>query len=525
MRFRYPVLLTTLVVILMVGLLVGGCGNSTEQTGADGKTLSIVIDSIPDRKAEADAIAGYLREIGVDAEVRVWEWNTLRESILAGERQVYTSDWGSATFDPYDLAVPKLKTDDRGNFSFYSNSEVDALLMQGSTGFTEEARYEAYVQAQQLIHEDAPWIFGYYKDSIEAASIKVQNWEPSMDTRINLHNVALTEGDTIVVGLRSDKILTLDPANYRDRETETVIRNIYDGLVTRTPDGEVVPELAKSWTNPEPTVYEFVLRDDVYFHNGQKMTADDVVFTFERIMAPDGIDGMPSPRLGLLGPLESVEKIDDYQVRFTLSESFPVFLQLLVHTQIIPKDYVEEVGAKGLAENPVGTGPYKYVSGRLDDQIVLERFDGYYGGSPDLKKSGKEPVKKVIFKNMPEPSTRVSALLAGEVHIIQMVPEDLAPRLEADPRVNVMTAEGTRVYGLEFNTAKEPFDDVRVRQAINYAVNWDEILTELYQGRAHRLSTAFLPSGFGYDPDLEPYSYNPEKAKELLREAGYRVND
>ncbi|MDI6894979.1 MAG: ABC transporter substrate-binding protein [Bacillota bacterium] len=510
--------------VLAAGLMLPGCAKKEATTPEPtGKTLSVVIDSEANRKDEAEAIAANLREIGVQAEVRVWEWSAMKEKILAGERQMYLTDWGSAYFDPFDLAVPKLKTKDRGNYSFYSNAEFDACMDKALTSIDEATRKEAYFKAQDILYKDVPWVFGYFRDEVEAASANIRNWQPSMDSRINLHDVSLKGGDTIVVGMKTNKIVTLDPAMHRERDTETVIRNIFDGLVTRTWDGKVVPEIAESWANPAANIYEFKIRKGIKFHNGETLDADDVVFTFERILQEGAVGGQSSPRKGLLGPLEKVEKVDPYTVRFTLKNPFPVFLQALVHFQIVPKDYIKKVGDQKFAEKPVGCGPFKFKEGRLDDQIVLERFDGYYGGSPDLPPVGPAPAKRVIFRMMPDPATRIAALKAGEVHVIQMVPPDMAADLEKDPKVQVKKVQGTRVYAVEMNYAKPPFDDVRVREAMNYAVNWDEILKTVYGGGATRLATCFLPSGFGFNPDLKPYPYDPGKAKELLKEAGYTV--
>lgn len=512
-----------LLFLLAVGLLVPGCAKKEATPEPAAKTLSLVIDAEANRKDEAEAIAANLREIGVQAEVRVWEWSALKEKILAGERQFYLTDWGSAYFDPFDLAVPKLKTKDRGNYSFYSNPEFDACMEKALTSIDEATRKEAYFKAQDILYEDVPWVFGYFRQEVEAAAAGIGNWQPSMDSRINLHDVTLKDGDTIVVGMKTNKIVSLDPAMHRERDTETVIRNMFDGLVTRTWDGKVVPEIAESWSNPADNIYEFKIRQGIKFHNGEKLDADDVVFTFERILQEGAIGGQSSPRKGLLGPLEKVEKVDAYTVRFTLQNPFPVFLQALVHFQIVPKDYIKKVGDQKFAEKPVGCGPFKFKEGRLDDRIVMERFDGYYGGSPDLPPVGPAAVKRVIFRMMPDPATRIAALKAGEVHIIQQVPPDMAADLEKDPKVQVKKVEGTRCYAVEMNVAKPPFDDVRVRLAMNYAINWDEILKTVYGGGATRLATCFLPSGFGFNPDLKPYPYDPEKAKQLLKEAGYAV--
>ena len=186
------------------------------------------------------------------------------------------------------------------------------------------------------------------------------------------------KGGTIVIGLSAASIITLDPADYRDRATETVLRNMFDGLVTRTRENKVVLELAESYEWVEPTVLEFKLKKGVKFHNGEDLTAEDVKFTFDRIISENGIEypePHTSPRKGLTGPLESVEVVDDYTVRLHLSAPWPPALQMLVHQQILPKDYLEEVGTEGFIKHPVGAGPFKFVEGKLDEQIVMERFD------------------------------------------------------------------------------------------------------------------------------------------------------
>ena len=220
---------------ISIGLLLACTAVSLPVAGSGpSKALSVIVDTTADRSDEAQAIVEYLRDVGVSAEVRVWEWSALKERILAGGRQMYLTDWGSAYFDPFDLAVPKLKTGDRGNYSFYSNPRFDAALDAALGTIDAEARRQAYFEAQEILWADVPWVFGYSLLETEAAQADVLDWQPSMDSRMNLHDVGLKRGDTIVVGMAADGILTLDPAAYRDRATETVIRNMFDGLVTRT---------------------------------------------------------------------------------------------------------------------------------------------------------------------------------------------------------------------------------------------------------------------------------------------------
>jgi peptide/nickel transport system substrate-binding protein len=327
------------------------------------------------------------------------------------------------------------------------------------------------------------------------------------------------DGGTLVIALPRD-IPTLDPANHRLREAENVIRNIFDGLITKTHDGKIVPEIAESWEIISDTEWEFKIREGVTFHNGEPLTADDVVFSFERIIKEGAMEGQTSPRKGLMGSTSGVYKVDDYTVRFNNDEPNPTFLHGIAHQQIIPKDYFEEVGIDGFLEHPVGAGPFKFVSGTLNDQIVLERYDDYYGGSPEIPPVGPPALKRVIFKVIPETSSAIAALKNGEVNIISAIPPDMVQNLRDDPNINVKTVQGTRVYMLEMNNKMPPFDNPKVRQAMNYAINTDMILETIYEGNATRLSGALMPYSLGANPNLKPYEYNPEKAKQLLKEAG-----
>lgn len=336
------------------------------------------------------------------------------------------------------------------------------------------------------------------------------------------------QGGTIIVAL-SEPPVSLDPADHRSRPSETVIRNMFDGLVTRDTSSGVHLELAESLEWLDDTTLEVQLRQGVLFHNGVEMTADDVVFTFERIINEDMIEYPEvhsSPRKGLIAPLASIEKTGDYTVVMHFSDPWPPAMQLLVHQQIVPKAYIEEVGTKGFVEHPIGTGPFKFVSASEGlDEIVLERFDDYYGGAPDLEPVGPACVDRVIFRVISEASTRAAALLAGEVHIIQAVPSDLIGRLQENPNVEVKTAAGTQPKWVELNVNQPPFDDVRVRQALNYALDKDLIIEQIYDGRAVALPGPLSPFNNFVNKSLQPYPYDPDRAMELFAEAGWTDSD
>ncbi len=334
----------------------------------------------------------------------------------------------------------------------------------------------------------------------------------------------VAEPQTIIVALSSAP-LTLDPADHRERSTETVIRNMDDGLVTRDNASGVFYELATDITWTDDTTLAITLREGVLFHDGTEMTADDVVFTFERIINENAIEfpeAHTSPRKGLIAPLQSIEKTGDYSVVMHFIAPFPTAMQMLVHQQIISKAYLEAVGTEGFLAAPIGTGPFKFVSAQPGlTEVVMEKFADYYGGAPDLTPVGSACVDTVVFRVIPEASTRVAALLAGEVDIIQNVPTELVSTLEQVSGIQIKTAPGTRPTWMEMNVNQAPFDDVNVRQAMNYAIDKDLIIEAIYGGKAVVLPGALSPYNNFANKSLQPYPYDTAKALELLAAAGW----
>jgi len=329
---------------------------------------------------------------------------------------------------------------------------------------------------------------------------------------------------TIIVGLAWAPT-SLDPNDHRARQSETVLRNMFDGLVTRDTRSGVHLELAEEMNWPDDRTLEIKLRRGVLFHDGTQMTADDVVFTFNRIIRENAIE-YPAPhtslRRGLAGPLESIEKLDDFTVVMHLSSPWPLGLQMLVHQQIVPQHYLEQVGTQGFIQHPIGTGPFRFVSADPDlEKIVLERFDDYYGGAPDLPPVGPACVERIIFRVIADGLTRTAALRIGEVDVVQAVPLDVVGMLAQDPDVQVRTAPGTHPKWMEMNVNLALFDDVRVRQALNYAVDKGRIIDQVYDGRAVALPGPLSPFNLFVNEALEPYPYDPERALSLLAEAGW----
>ena len=322
------------------------------------------------------------------------------------------------------------------------------------------------------------------------------------------------------VGFTQDAA-TLDPANHRKRETETIIRNMYDGLLTRDANMQVVAELAESWRALDAKTYEFKLRQGVPFHDSSLFSAEDVKFTFDRLTKEGAMGGQTSPRQGLLGPLQDVNIIDEYTVQFVLSEPWPLLPAMLPFQEVVSKAFVEKIGDAALADQANGTGPFKLVEWRKGESVIMERFDDYYGGATDIPPVGKACLDRVIFKIIPENASRVAALLAGDVHIINELPPHAINQVDNNPGTQVMAVNGTRSTYLALNNQQAPFNDVRVRQAVAHALDRQLIVDKILAARATLINGILSPDAFGKNPDLPAYEHDPAKAKQLLAEAGY----
>jgi peptide/nickel transport system substrate-binding protein len=320
----------------------------------------------------------------------------------------------------------------------------------------------------------------------------------------------------VVVALGTD-VLTLDPHMHNVRVMLIVGWHLFDNLISRDPMSmKPVPHLAVSWRLVNELTWEFKLRQGVKFHNGEPFNAATVKYNFERVLNPD----QKSPQRGNIAWLDRVDIIDDYTIYLTTKEPHPIVPERLTNFQMIPAVYAKEVGDTVLAKKPVGTGPYKFVSWTKGQQVVLQANTDYWKGPP--------AVQTVIFRTIPAMATQVAELLAGGVDIIRTIPPDQIPLVEASGMAYVSRAPILRVVYLSFDclgrdpTSQIALKDVRVRQAIAHAIDPEGIIHHILGGLAVRTATGVTPMHFGYDGDTVRYAYDPEKAKTLLAEAGYR---
>lgn len=325
--------------------------------------------------------------------------------------------------------------------------------------------------------------------------------------------------ETLAIGIDQD-VPTLDPAMHRSRTVESVVRNMFDGLVTRDTSMRVVPEIAESWRRVDDLTWEFVIRPGIQFHNGDPLDVEDAVYTIWRTITPEAVGGQSSPRKGLLGSVCSAEARDERTLRITTTEPYPILPKMLAFHEIAPKRYINQVGDEEFARNPVGAGPFRFVQHVPGERIVMERFADYYGGSPDIPEVGPAKVERLVFLPIPEVATRLGALFAGEIDIAEKVPPHAAELVANDRTTHLSTATGTRTFFFGLNCARPPFDDLRVRKAFAHGLDIPRMVEHILGGYATTLAGPLTPAAFGFDEALKRHPYDPRRAKALLREAG-----
>lgn len=312
--------------------------------------------------------------------------------------------------------------------------------------------------------------------------------------------------DTLIVAVPESPTY-MDPMVQASIATFRVTTQMFDRLVMLDYDMNLVPGLAESWDVVDETTTVFHLRKGVKFHNGEEMTSEDVKYSLERCMANPGVN------YNYL-IIESITCDDDYTVTIKTSEPFNALLPRLTldAASIICKS--ADTSPEEFNKNPVGAGPYKFVSWELGGDVVLEAFEDYWGGAP--------AIKRIIFRTIPEALNRTIGLETGEVDLAYDLGITDLESLEGSETVTTMTSPSTTVWYVGVNVQKAPFDNQQVRQAIAYALNPQDYIDLVFSGEATLANYTMLPPSVdGYISDCSSYSYNVEKAKELLAEAGY----
>ena len=303
----------------------------------------------------------------------------------------------------------------------------------------------------------------------------------------------------------------LDPHDHMETPAWNVLLNLFDSLLQRDPNIKLEKLLAESYRIVNDKTWEFKIRKGVKFHNGEDCKAENFKFTLERMADPS----QKLRQTVFQGIIEKVEVVDDYTFRIHTKKPYPVMdAQLAIYGQPLPIKYFQEKGRDHFALNPVGTGPYKFVRWVKDDYILLEANENYFRGAPKIK--------KVMFRPIPEATTRVAALQTQEADIITNIPPHLMKMMDWKGRSYVSKVPSVRVIFMAFDTTKPgPQADKRVRQAIAMGINMPTNIKKILEGNGVLLGSPLTDKHFGYDPSVKPHAYDPEKAKKLLAEAGY----
>ena len=313
----------------------------------------------------------------------------------------------------------------------------------------------------------------------------------------------------------------VDPFFNNVRIGVIIGQHVWDTLVYRDPNtGEYKGQLATGWRQVDDKTIEFDLRQGVKFHNGEEFDADDVVYTLNYVAKPESKVTTQSN----VNWIDRAEKVDKYKVRVITKQVFPAAIEYLADPIVMhPDEYYAKVGPKGQNEKPVGTGPYRIVSHVLGKSIVLERNPDYFKDSPKGQVKG---VSRIEIRVIPDRQTQLAELLSGGVDFLMHVPKDQAEQVKQMPNLQVISGETMRIVFLQMNAQESspfaPLKDVRVRRALNHAIDREAMVKNIVGEGARVIHTICFPSQFGCTDEGAPrYEYDPAKAKRMLAEAGY----
>lgn len=319
----------------------------------------------------------------------------------------------------------------------------------------------------------------------------------------------LPRSQTMVLGVVAD-VRTINPflANMR-MNTSIDYFHLHDVLVWRAPDGTITPRMAESWKRVDPLTWEFKLRDGIYSQRGEKLTAENVKFTFEKVQSKPEYAVYQFPEQT---ELDSVEVVDELTFRIKTKTPSNVIEYWLFESPIVPIGFYKNATEDQMAGGSDGFGPYKFVKYVPNDYLILEANEKYWGGAP--------AIKNLVFRVIPEESARINELRAGSIDFAEQIPVDIAEQVNT-PISHVDAQAGLRKMALTISIEKghEALSDKRVRQALNYAVDKDNITENILSGYTQKYGSYVNPAN--NSPELKPYPYDPEKAKALLAEAGW----
>jgi ABC-type transport system substrate-binding protein len=502
-------------------LLLAACGGGVTgvQTSRFRAPLVLKVNaaSAPTRQY-AGIIQNQLKQVGIPCEIETVEFNTLLEQQTKGQFQMTTGRWVGGNQDPVYLN-DLFRTGSFRNRGRYSNPELDKILDEALSATDRARAKELWVRTQEITSRELPQFPLWYSDQMVVARKNVQNIDVPVDGDWRYLRDVTVEGGKqgpFVVVLETPPA-TLDQLRGTDASSERIRQLVFNSLVRKNENFDYVGDLASEiQTAPDGLSYTFKLRDGVKFHNGKAFTSADAKYTLDTLLASDSpksndfFEGTGTARKPYV---KSVEAPDPLTLVVRLNKPLNKFLSNFVSFGMMPQGYTTDQQR----QTPIGTGAYKFV--RLDESqqvIDLAANDDYWGGAPS--------VKQLRVRAILDANTLQAELRSGGVDIaaVANLQPDTYEALKQDPNLKVAQFPGVNVSYLLFNATAEPLSDARVRQAIAYAIDRQAIVKELLLGQA-RVANSILPEqSWAYSPG-QVYEFNPEKARQILDEAGYKA--
>jgi peptide/nickel transport system substrate-binding protein len=308
---------------------------------------------------------------------------------------------------------------------------------------------------------------------------------------------------------QSVDVLTLDPSKNTAAFALNVYQNVFGTLAVINRDGSVGADVAESWkAEKDNTVWTFKIRPGMKFHNGDPVTVDDIVWTYEKILGE-----AKSPVRSYIKAVAAVEKVGSDSVRITTKTPFATFNRTVSLVSILPRKAYTDLGEKKFALKSIGSGPFKITEWVKDSHLNLEANTAYWGGSPK--------VKSLVFRPMPSEAARAAALSTGEIDVVPVLPPPLVDSLSKQRGVKVVKVVSNRVIYIAYNQNTKPLDNVKLRRAILHAVDREAITTNLLRGLGVPIGQLSPPVMFGHDPSIGVPKFDPEMSRRLVKESGY----
>jgi len=525
-----PIVLASLILGSILGMGLNGYLNVQAKERIVKPELRFELLSLPwfpQSDKAAEIIAKQLEKVGIKLEIRRVESSIMYPKVENFEHEAHIL---ATSQSPNPMGMIETFHSSRarpgiGSFWCHEDPEVDRLI-ESIRSETDPRRLKEMLYAlQEKLAKEAGFIPIYLTMSTQVLRAEWKNYTVMPGGPIEAYNIwsllymyksEKPEENVFRIAFPSD-IMTTNPFMAYDLRSLWVINLIYDPLLRLDKDLQVVPWLAESWeVSDDGLTYTFHLRRDVKWHDGTPFTADDVVFTFG-----EGMRQETTRFIGLKDIIESVEKVDEYTVRFKLKTPYPFFLLELAtgYYYIVPKHIAEGVDLRKWENpEPIGTGPFKWVERVIGEYIVLVRNEDFW-----IK--GVPKITKVIVKVIPEAESRFLAIKNGEVDTERYdTAVTLLPRAKEDPNLRVITAPGLWLIYVAFNTYNH-FYDPKVFLAIHYAINRTEVVEKANAGYGYPVYTILNRYWHGEYAAPITFEYNPEKAKQLLEEAGWKDID